>query len=252
MKLKKIFNEAVDDVTKSMGGAVAYLPKGSPGKDELVAFFKDIAGVFGGQIQEAQKEKIDKKNKKKADGTEKSSEPEEPKQEPGLGGDVPDDIKTGGAEKNDSGDNEFDISNTEKDTSSDVQQPGAQSPSQEAPASPTDTSSPQGADEKDKPKNAPEHFIGPGEKKVSTQPEHKQAGGKGRLHLEYVFGKNDKGENCGALVVNALQRDKEAKTAEAKYIGHLVFPVSDEGTFVEDLKHNRWQISQILKRHFGA
>lgn len=228
MKFRKIYKEAVDDMAKGMGGAMLYISKNSPYKEEATSFAKEVVGLFSGQMQEANFAKLeakqqDKKNKK---GTETEERPEQELTPP------QDDAQASGSEQQNDTQlqnepEEQDVQNAEKETDS------------EAPQEKTGT-------------KEPEHFIGPSERKMSTTPENKQGGGTGRLHMEYVIGNDEKNELKGCVVVRILERDKETKSATGKYLMHVVFPVADEKAFIEDLKHNRWQLGQILKKNFGV
>lgn len=231
MKFRKIYKEAVDDMAKGMGGAMLYIAKNSPYREEAMAFAKEVAGLFGGQMQEANLAKFEAKqqDKKKKHGDEQPVEKPEkelsPDQNaaPDAGASAPKDDASSQIPEPE----EQDVQNAEKHTDS------------------------PGPEEKSGPKE-PEHFIGPGERKMSTTPEYKQADGQGQLHMEYVVGNDANNELKGAIVVRQLERDKESKSATGKYLMHVVFPVADEKAFIEDLKHNRWQLGQILKKNFGV
>ena len=224
MRIKNSLSEIVDDINKNSNSAIAYIPKNSPQKDNLMSFFKNVVNIFKNN-QEQIDEESKKSNKNKNKDKDKS-------EIPSLNDLTPDTKEP---------ENNF----TEK-------------PEQENPGPETDLSTQstgeqgqQNVDDKKNKSNEPEHFIGPGERKISTQPEYGQAKGKGTLHLEYSIGKDENGSLKAAIIVRELERNKEDKTADAKYLAHAVFSIENEEQFIEDLKHNRWQISRILKTSFG-
>ena len=224
MKLKNLFNETVNDINRDSSGAIAYIPKNSLQRDNLVSFFKNVVNIFKNQEQNQIDE--ESKNKKKKNQTSLSSlKPEIDKESENQKDD------------NEKKEPELETPDSEIKEPGNVQnQSGEQEPK----------------DQIEKKSNEPEHFIGPGERKISTQPEYGQAQGKGNLHLEYAIGKDESGKLKAAIIVRELERNKEERSADAKYLAHAVFSIENEEQFIEDLKHNRWQISRILKTSFGV